>query len=246
MVDTLSDGACVILLKVGNTPACKWEIENLSKHTMFDKVMAIVENEDAYEVAKEYMNVSLNVSDTTFPFVTWYEANEASWQNKHIQTKKDVKLALSAFIKSQEEVKHQIQENKNQVKLSNLIQKKNIPARWYVILEAFINPFALLMVNHWPKRWAYSFGGIYALFIIIWIEVLPETFSSDLFIVGVLCLIILIPFLFLAPRVSRYSYSWGSDAVFKTINKELCVWLLLFSLFLFLLRLTLAILMTYW
>ena len=97
-----------------------------------------------------------------------------------------------------------------------------------------MNPVALVICNNWPLKWKIA-GLLYCTFDII-IPVLSLLYVDDediaLLLSLVLMHIVCLPFMVLAPLISRNCYSWGSDIVYKRVNVELCWWMLFMSILL--------------
>lgn len=233
VINKLSNDARIILLKIGNTPGCKWEIKNCVKKNLYYKIIAIIDDSASLSIAKELMGVSTRIVNIHSPHVIFYDIRSQKWKLRNINNKKDIASMLSEYIQSNKDLITEIWDYKEQGKLKNIIFNNSEIPKWEIYITGFLNPFAMVMFNYWPKFW--KIIGLLYFFIAMTVPIIfsTEVFSDiklGLFYGIPMSAFALVPFFFIAPRISRYCYCWGSDKVFKTVNRELCTWLLIFMI----------------
>lgn len=225
LVEKLSEKCGTILLKVGDSQGCKWEIENCLKRNLMDKVLLIIEDSVSLSIAKQYLGIETEKINIKKPNIAYYDVASSQWCFFEISSKKMIDKVIIGYIQSHRTVQSILAENKTERRLGNLLKRKKVPSKFVSTVLAMMNPFALVLFNRWPVGWkisglVYYFGAVILAGII-----LPENTGLGLIL---LFLLFLIPFFFLAPRISRYCYCWGCDAAYKRMNRELCLWLVLF------------------
>lgn len=225
VIHTLSEKSRLIFLRMGETQGCKWEINHCQKKKYFGKMILLIEDINGLLVSKELVGLKTNITTINKPCLAYYDQLSEEWVISVISKKNDIKTFVSKYLKSHNQIEGYIRETK---KLSS------IPAKLSTALIAYMNPVALVICNNWPLKWKIA-GLLYCTFDII-IPVLSLLYVDDediaLLLALVLMHIVCLPFMVLAPLISRNCYSWGSDIVYKRVNVELCWWMLFMSILL--------------
>lgn len=225
VIHTLSEKSRLVFLRMGETQGCKWEINHCQKKKYFDKMILLIEDLNGLLVAKKLLGLTTNITTINKPCLAYYDQQSEEWGISVISKKNDIKTFVSKYLKSHNQIEGYIRETK---------KLRSIPAKLSTALVAYMNPVALVICNNWPLRWKIA-GLLYCTFDII-IPVMCLLYVDDddiaLLLSLVLMHIVCLPFMVLAPLISRNSYSWGSDIVYKRVNVELCWWMLFMSILL--------------
>lgn len=220
IVHALSHKARLIVLRIGDTEGCKWEIENCNKEGFGGKMILLIENSNDLLVAKKTLGLTSSIEAVSKPYLAFYDEQSKQWVLEMASSKKEIKTFVSNYIQSHGNCCQSCKDT---------VSFRNIPAKFTTALLGYINFFALAFCNYWPLKWIIG-GALYYLFALVF-SVTLCLFSFDdkdlAVLLGImLAFLVLFPFVMFASKISRNYHLWGCDVVYKRVNKELFWWLI--------------------
>lgn len=232
-IDTLSNNAELVVLRVGESEGCLWEIKNSVDNMLLKKIVFIIEDETMLSVLNKNLpsgipDLYLPIKENTSSYVVYLDENCNNWNYAILNSYKDIKIVVSNYIKGHPSLKNGINVIKARRKnLKVLFDKGKIPAILWQILSILLNPIAYSFINKWQRKWyiiliAYCFIAICILLSIF--LVLSELTTI------VIAIALFLPWIWLAPRISWRTRQWESEVIFSKKNKALALWLLVYSL----------------
>lgn len=233
VVGKMSKEAGVILLEIGASDGCKWEITHCKRAKLLGKIMLIIRDYAALEIAKEKFGVKADIEDVDEPYLAYYDTNAQLWNLFEISSKRDINKVIVQFINSHSAVKELEEQNKIKRNWNPITATKVSSPKWPFVLMSILNPFVLVWFNNWPKKYKVISVISFLLFINIGagLGYFWGDGAEDLALRGaclfLLCWIIL--FAIISPSISRYTYNWGSETVFRKMNTDCCLWVLALS-----------------
>lgn len=228
----MSKDTGVILMELGVTAGCKWEITHCKRANLLGKIMLIIRDSAALEIAKEKFGLVTDIYDVDEPYLAYYDTNTQLWELFEISSKRDIKKVINQFINSHFAVKEIGEQNKRNSNWAAITATKVSAPKWTFVLMTILNPIVLVWFNNWPKK--YKVISVISLILFPFIGVFLGEFLGDgdeaiVLAVGLLMLCWYILFAIFSPKISRYAYNWGSEVVFRKMNKDCCLWILALS-----------------
>ncbi len=229
VVGRMANNSKLILLRVMDTDGCKWEL-NYCINQYIDKTIFLIAEEKHILLLQDYIkniHVELpNVAILNNGCVALYlDIASNQWNAIVLKNISDIRLMIKNYIRGHNDIKQEIN-------LSEIIKypfkKMDIPSKWAHIVSLWFQPFWYLTFNKWPKVWNIVFIVDILLF---WCGgFILSIFCNDFlyFIIG--AIIGVLPWFWLAPRVTTRFNTWGSVYLSRLGNITLCKWIILFTL----------------
>jgi len=240
----LADKAKTIIVRVGQTEGCKWEIDHCIQQKHLNKIIFLVEDHNDMNFLRERMGFlnSIDISDNINNGckLIFFSQTTQKWEIRKITNRKDVNRAVEEFIGQNFSLMTDLKEKKNRKNVISKYDNDNrTPAKGWQIVSLMTNPVACFLFNKWPVRWIVLLIVYYIIGLIIFVWAVIQFWEEPIlygFIDWKLLLafiaffaIISIPWLWIAPRISWRIPNWGSRRVFAKSNRSLAIWLLVYS-----------------
>ena len=240
----LAEKASIIIIRIGQTEGCLWEIDHCIESELLVKVIFLVENAQAMKLLQEKLtNKAPQMCDalTEGHYALFLNEDGSEWTSTRIEAASDVKKCVDSYIDKHSSLRTEIQQwNKRSGKISHLFHIKDVPALWWQILAFSTNIFSYCFLNKWPKRWIKSLITSFVLTFIIIIGVdsiyLENNTGADmtLFVINVIMFsICFLPWFWLAPRITWTCRQWPCKLVFHQTNRSLVLWQIAFFICVF-------------
>lgn len=245
-VATLANKSHVIVVRIGETEGCLWEITHCAENSLLNKTILLIDNMEKLKLIKEeldrYCLIDEKViKDINTNFALFMDEQSAHWKAIPLISKNDIKKLMNLYIDSHKslfaKLKHQKEDNGV---FKNTVKSDSIPAKFWQIISLITNPVAYCLFNKWPIRWwltllIYSIAAFTSAFVIsfgISEDIYDEETQEGVFAIVFIfvCCIMMIPWLWLGPKVSWRCRNWGSRLLFASSNKSLALWLLACSI----------------
>lgn len=245
-VATLAKKAQVIVVRIGDTEGCLWEITHCTENSLLNKTIFLIDDTEKLDLIKKKIEKKCTIDNAIFNnintnFALFLDEQDEHWKAIPLNSKDDIKKLINLYLDSHKTLSNNLNSQKEENSVfKNTTQSSATPAKWWQIVSLAINPIAYCLFNKWPKRWwitllAYSVIVIFISFIIsfeIAEEVYDEDIQEGIFIVAFMFVwcFLMIPWLWLGPRVSWRCRNWGSRLLFANSNKSLTLWLVACSI----------------
>lgn len=228
VVDKMANKSKLILLRVMDTEGCKWELSHcINKH--LDKTIFLVAAEEHMKLLKDFLGtLSINIPMVKFLndgcIALYVDGNTREWSVVILNSVKDIKSIINKYIQSNVLLRDDI---KNKHRVSSILTspfKIKSDISFPHLLSILLQPYWYIFYNKWPILWK-------TIAIINWIFLtflFAFAYSEANIIMALIALILLIPWFWLAPKISAVFNSWGSMQLCRKANKELCKWILIF------------------
>lgn len=245
-VAALTKKAQVIVVRIGDTEGCLWEIAHCTENSMLNKTIFLIDDMGKLDLIRkeleQYCPIDKSVlKDINTNFALFIDEQSMHWTAISLCTRADIKILISAYLDSHKKLfaKLKRQKEENGV-FKNATQSASTPIKRWQIVSLIINPIAYCLFNKWPKRWmitllSYSVIAFILSFMIsfsIAENEYDEEIQEGVFIMVyvIFWCLLMIPWIWVAPRVSWRCRNWGSKLLFTNSNKSLALWLLAFSI----------------
>ncbi len=237
IVASLAEKAHVIVIHVGDTNGCIWELDLCSKQCFFDKVILIVDSPDKMDflrrldalasetiLSKEFSGVSTLV---------YKDLNEGKWCCKSItdiqKADEEIEMIMLDYFSSRESMKSKhllLDSNPNNPSLDNeelmgshILSKSRVDKTWIHRLSFLLSPFGYCLANRWSgvptMRLLISFGTPYLFLIIVGLFALGKIWSI---IAYAILIIVLGYWVVICPHVTANENIDGSDTMPTILN----------------------------
>ena len=241
-VATLAQRAQVIVVRIGDTEGCLWEIAHCSENSLLNKTIILIDDIGKLDLIKKELEQYHPLDKSTFKnvktnFALFIDEQSEHWIAIPLFSKADINILISAYLDSHKTLLAKIKRRQEENGVfKNAVQLGATPAKWWQIVSLAMNPVAYCLFNKWPKRWLitlliYSIASFLlciATIIGITENVYDEEIGAGIFAVLFMFIyfIFMIPWFWLGPRVSWRCRNWGSKLLFAKSNKSLALWLL--------------------
>lgn len=228
VVRTMSNDAGVILMALGATDGCKWEITHCKRRNFLGKVLLFIRDSEALELAKKRLGVVTDISVVDNPFLAYYDESTQLWNMIEVSSKGEVKNAIAQFVNSHSNIKEVKEQNNKSWK--EIISTKVSAPMWPFVLMTILNPLFLMWFNNWPKKYKIVSVISFIIFLFIGLFIGDYLGGGDEDIVlgiaffAILCWLII--FAILSKNISHNTYNWGSESVFRRMNISCCLWVI--------------------
>lgn len=204
VVRHLSQKSKVIILHVGASDGCLWEMGHCVENNYLGKTIFLVEDNKMFDLIRKVCRIDpIEDLDIDSFCIVSYDRNLNKWIVNKISSKTDINSVVDSFIES-----HDLHRT--------YYESREIPSLWWQRLAFSTNAIAYCIYNKWPlKNWIYMAVTVIVMF-------LASSF--------VLIAIILLPWLWIAPRISFRNQNSGGISLFASNNRSLTLWLCAFFL----------------
>lgn len=236
----LAKKASVIIIRIGQTEGCLWEMDHCIESEQLGKVIFLVDNSQAMRLLQERLvNKVPKVCciQTEGHYALFLNDDGCEWTSIKIETASDVKKCVDSYIGKHCSLRSEIEQwHKHCKEISHLFHIKDVPALWWQILAFSTNIFSYCFLNKWPKRWIKSLIIYFVLILFIMAGVDLVYFEKTNTIVDIQLLTInviigfffLLPWFWLAPRITWTCRQWPCKLVFFQTNQSLALWQIAF------------------
>lgn len=243
----------LIVLRVMETEGCKWELHHCVNNHIEKTIFLLSEgchlellNNYISEIKIEAPNVNLINKGCVAIF---YNETLNIWEISLLKNVWDIKSLVKKYIKSHAETAIRLY---RKASASNVIKtpfkKMNISSVWVHRLTFFLQPFWYIAYNRWPMWWIiiyiiYELISLVAILIIGGVSVAMYE-DTDIVVnwVFIIYILLSLPWVWLAPRITNSFNSWGSKFLARNGNIALFKWMLVYMLLLLVYMLLLYIL----
>jgi hypothetical protein len=226
VIKELAHKSKAIILHVGTSDGCIWEMGHCVENDYLNKTLFLVENQEMFDLLRKRCGVKVELKEQTISssHIIYFDDASNCWIVNSIKSKKDINNVINKFI-----ISHNLQEESN----SSDHQDKTIPARWWQILAFSTNAFAYFIYQRWPLRmWKYIIVYFVLLYIcavsvaafLFSIYSMAEVLIINFAIIGIL----LLPWWWIAPKISYKYQKEGGDYIFAQNNRLFALWLCAF------------------
>lgn len=230
-VRKMSNDASVILMALGDTDGCKWEITHCKRKKLLGKVLLFIRDSEAIKLAKKRFGVVTDIRDVGNPYLAYYDERAQLWNMFEVSSKGEVKKVISQFVNSHSDIK-KVKEHNNR-NWKEIVAAKVSAPKWPFVLMTILNPFVLMRFNNWPRKYKILSVISFLMFLIIGFcigDYLGDGDMDIVLVIGFLFILCwLIIFAIYSPNISRYNYNWGSESVFLRMNISCCLWVIALS-----------------
>lgn len=232
----LARKACVIVVKVGESEGCQWEINHCITNEYLRKTLFIVNEQQSLTILQEKISninpITHTIDNSPKNMALFIDEVTNEWNVVPLDTKSDVKNCIEEYIKKHPSLNSLIDKQKQRLGVRNILKTKDVPAKWWQIFAFGTNIWAYCFLNKWPKRWVVALTG-YFIFIFVFIifgflYILEDMDTVSLIIMFITISLLLIPWMWIAPKISWSSRVWPSREIFAQNNKSLFLWLCAF------------------
>lgn len=230
-VAELARKAKVILLRVGDTDGCRWEVTHCLGMEYLHKMMFLVDSEDGLRILAAHVPVKLPEEVWTSDFhkaaMGLYIDSDGVWQCRRLPSRMAVRNFVAGYLSSYPEKGKPVMGFKD-------ILKVKPESVWWDRLILLENPVAYCLYNGWRK--GISIAMIIYMLAVVWIVAICMYIISDddeyvaaLVLFGLpLLLLSALPWLWFAPKYTCAINSWGGAKLTAKANKMLALWLLFY------------------
>jgi hypothetical protein len=225
-VNSLADKSKVILLRVMETEGCLWEIgQCISRH--LEKTIFLVDDSRYFDLLKEFIAArNIDVPEVAIinenSIMALYYCN-GKWRISVIKKKRDVESMINDYLKQHEELETEI---KNKKRLATILKAPfkpmEIPNKWVHYISFSLSPAWYIVFNAWPILWI-VIVVVYYLGLMVPMSVFAAVYEEYYLMFGIVILSLL-PFAWLAPRISMAFNRSGSKFLTDRINRVLLKW----------------------
>lgn len=220
----------LILLRIMDTDGCKWELNYCVSEYLHKTIFLIAEEKHVSLLQEHIKNLNVELPNVALLnngcVALYFDMESKQWKAITLKNISDVRLMIKSYLRSHDEIKYEIN-------LSEIIKlpfrKFNVSSKWAHIISLWFQPFWYINFNKWPKTWNIIFIS-YLLIFLCGGFILSIIYDSVLyFIIGVT--IGILPWFWLAPRITTRFNTWGSAYISRLGNITLCKWIILFTVF---------------
>lgn len=233
-VAKLSKNAKLILLRIGDTDGCKWELLHCLDNNYIRKVIFVVDdlNDVRFIDAKTGIPFPSEVYDLDFAATSFglFLTGSGDWKYIPLSTIGATGKLIDAFLKENPSIM------KNRISFDTIRHTKS-KSKWYDILSLLINPVAYVTYNRWAKPviaafFVYLFIVLFAVVsCLLSISCDEDEYYALLIFCGLPIIALLtIPWLWFAPKYSSAINSWGGAAAGAKANRTLSLWMLFYAI----------------
>lgn len=229
----LTEKAEVILLRLGDTEGCKWEVMHCFERGYVGKTIFVVDDVDDLRFIESHTHTPLPAHLYEYDFrkasVGLYMDDCNTWHHQILGSKKNIENLLDAFT-----------DGRSSLKKPNLSFKKIISAKsgskWWDRLTLLFNPIAYVLYNRWS--WKSIFALVtYEIFVLFALLCACMAISNDedeyfaiMILFGLpLWFILSLPWLWYGPKYSAALNSWGGSGIAAKANKSLALWMITYA-----------------
>lgn len=232
-VEKLSEKAKLILLRLGNTDGCRWELIHCLNKNYTSKIIFIVDDIDDLKLIDQEVNIPLpaEVYDMDFSKCSYglYLAQSGQWKYKSLPTEKAVRQLIEAYLEDYPAVQ------KSKITFGTIRQAKS-KSKWWDFFSLLMNPLAYSLYNRWAKPMLFMLLA-YVMVVSCAVVMLLLDLSEDedsfyaLFVILGLPFYVLstLPWLWFAPKYTTAVNSWGGVEADALANKNLSKCLMFYS-----------------
>ncbi len=272
-VAELSSKADVIVIRVGNSEGCQWELNHCAENHYLQKTVFLVEDGSMIDMIKSIIEEVGPISfcydnNPRFIVAVFFDKQKGQWQAIELRSKRIVKKFVADYVENDSFLKNQasIQKKRDGVR-QMFIKSEKVPGKIWQSLGFALNPVGYGVYNRWSKKWwllfvaylfiAYVLAVILSCFAYFFVNseafvsfesltqleqetVLKQLVESDSYwedvfnIAPFFTVLLMIPWIWLAPNISWRNKKWGSAEVFIDRGRSFATWTILFLLFFFL------------
>lgn len=234
-VTTLAHKSKMILLRVGDTDGCKWELLHCFNQNYLVKTIFIADDIDDLNLIQGHISIRIpdeiwNLNFHQYSIGLWLNRMNM-WEHTELRTDRDCANMIKSFIAIHPSIK------KGKVALKTILHTKS-KSSWADTISLLLNPIAYVLYNRWRIKMIVTILS-YLIISIIGVAILSYSISSDeeelygvIILLGLpILLVSFIPWIFFAPKYSTAINSWGGVSIKARANKLLALWLLILFVF---------------
>lgn len=234
-VAELAQKAKMILLRVGDTDGCKWELLHCFNRNYLMKTIFIADDMDDIDIIQNstLSKIPDEIKKLDFhknSIGLWLNGQD-SWEYKELKTSGDCSNMVESFTNIHPNIL------KHKIDFTSVIHTKS-KSIWSDVISILLNPIAYVLYNRWSVKMSIAFLSYFIVDImsITFLSLLIANEEEELFemflCVGLPMLIFsLIPWIVLASKYSTAINSWGGTIMKAHANRTLAKWLMVFFVF---------------
>lgn len=228
IVNHMSVSASVILLNVGRTKGCIWEIRNCLKKKLTDRLIVLIEDSDSLQIAKQELGVITRRVNIDEPHLIYLDADSKKWKLKKITSAREIKKNVDEFIQTHTRAGNAAWERQYNRRLNNVFSKSYDPGKFYVVLSFLLNPYATALYYRWPM--GLTFLGLFYSIFVFFAPFIFYFMGIPTLAIILLTIILFLPIPIFVPRISSNSHSWGNVCAYKLLSKSFSRWMVVLVL----------------
>ncbi|MDE5750896.1 MAG: hypothetical protein K2H87_09060 [Duncaniella sp.] len=232
-VARLTEKAEVILLRLGDTEGCRWEVMHCFERGYVGKTIFVVDDVDDLRFIESQTHTPLPAHLYEYDFrkasVGLYMDDSNTWHHKILGSKKNIEYFLDELLNE----KSHLRKPKVSFKA---IRSARSGSKWWDRLSLLFNPIAYVLYNRWSWKSitafvVYEMVALLALFCMcIAMSDNEDEYVGALILFGLpLLFICTLPWLWYGPKYSAALNSWGGTCIAAKANKSLAVWMITYA-----------------
>lgn len=241
VIRLLAQKASVLIIRVGQTEGCMWEVKHCIENEFLNKTLFIIEDDSMLEVVKTRLaGITTDIPAIDFKqnssIALYMDENCTKWNVKIMKSESDIHHCVKDYIETHPLLQASLnRERKNRNIWSNLFNAEKIPAKGWQTLSFLFNPIAYCLVNKWSFKWwgALISYSIFSFMVALstGLACIEEETDEELMILVflIVLLVCMLPWLWLVPKISWSCHNWGSKYIFSKNNRILALWLVAYS-----------------
>lgn len=220
---SLCQKASIILIRVGLSDGCLWEINHCMNNYLLKKTIFLIEDRQTLRMINDRISPNIDLDENSLPnksaMLLYLDETKDRWNIRSIMSAKDIRNALKEYIDVHPcSNPHDI--NAEEAKFP---QTNKIPALLWQILSFTTNAVSYCLFNKWPKKWLLIFA-IYYLSAFVVCFTLRFFYNINIYTCMLVVSTLLSPWLYLGPKISWKCRNWGSEKLFSKSNRSLFLW----------------------
>lgn len=237
-VAELAQKAKMIILRVGDTDGCKWELLHCFDFNYLKKTIFIADDIDDIDLLQNHISSKIPDPIRSIDFrhnsIGLWLNDSGSWEFKVLKKNHDCSDMITSFINIHSGLK------KRKINFKTVLHTKS-KSIWSDTLSLILNPIAYILYNRWSVKMIFAILSYIllsfcaAIFPALTIATDEDENLGVLILFGIpIFLIAMIPWIIFAPKYTTAINSWGGQAIKAKGNKTLAIWLLILNLFMIL------------
>ncbi len=231
-VAELAKKSRLILLRVGDTDGCRWEMAHCFEEEYLSKTLFVVDSVEGLRMLASHSEVRLPEdicgADLEKSSIGLFVDNEGNWRYRQLPSLTAVKSFIAEYLRCYPDMVNDGPSRKE-------IWCARAKSPWWERLSLLQNPVAYALYNGW-RPWASITMIAYMFIVIIAVCTLclvaaedEEEYFVSVILLGLpLMFISAIPWLWFAPKYTAALNRWGSPSLAANANRTLAVWLFVF------------------
>ena len=245
-ISSLAKKAKIIIIRVGDTKGCLWEMEHCANNALLGKTMFILDDSEKLSLIKKKIGNIVSIETVIDKkiktcFALFLDEKCKKWVIRRLNSNSEIKKCIDVYMNKHKSLKKELECQRKNNGVFNLSSPKGkTPAKRWQVLSLLVNPIGYAMFNKWSKRWAFFCIMYFVLVFILTLvaygtistQKVDEDVVSEIFVFYTLIIWIffLLPWLWLGPRISWRCRNWGSRYIFAKTNRSLALWLMAYTL----------------